>query len=144
MTETATLQPATPDEITQALSFALRYDGRKRVHHADDAMARITADRLVQHLERSGFVLMKRSARAAPTNAEHMPRRPFTEKIFAGRTVGFNLPGCVTSTPLQRDNRRSANSRRPCTTKPAIFRRCRGSSLTMPRRSCGTPQKNGN
>ena len=48
------LRPATPDEIATALSFALRYDGRKRVHHADDAMARITADRLVRHLERSG------------------------------------------------------------------------------------------
>lgn len=56
MNDTAILQPATPDEITQALSFVLRYDGRKRVHHADDAMARITADRLVRHLERSGFV----------------------------------------------------------------------------------------
>jgi hypothetical protein len=70
---------AIPDEITQALSFALRYDGRKRVHHADDAMARIPGDRLVRHLERSGFVLMKRSARAAPTIAEHMPRRPLTD-----------------------------------------------------------------
>jgi hypothetical protein len=79
MTDTATLQPATPDEITQALSFALRCDGRKRVHHADDAMARITDDRLVRHIERSGFVLMKRSACAAPTNAGHMPRRPLTE-----------------------------------------------------------------
>ena len=48
------LRPATPAEIADALSFALRYDGRKRVHHADDAMARITAERLVRHLERSG------------------------------------------------------------------------------------------
>ena len=40
------LRPATPDEIADALSFALRYQGRKRVHHADDMMARITAERL--------------------------------------------------------------------------------------------------
>jgi hypothetical protein len=40
---------ATPDEIADALSFALRYQGRKRVHHADDAMARITAERVVRH-----------------------------------------------------------------------------------------------
>jgi len=39
---------------------ALRYDGNWRVHHANDAMARITAERLIQHLERSGFVLMRR------------------------------------------------------------------------------------
>ncbi len=50
------LRPASPEEIEQSLSFALRFDGRKRVHHADDAMARITAERLVAHLERSGFV----------------------------------------------------------------------------------------
>jgi hypothetical protein len=43
----AQLRPATPDEIADALSFALRYQGRKRVNHADDMMARITADRLV-------------------------------------------------------------------------------------------------
>jgi hypothetical protein len=65
------LRPATPDEIADALSFALRYQGRKRVHHADDAMARITADRLVQHLEASGFVLMKGPPRDAPTTT-HM------------------------------------------------------------------------
>jgi hypothetical protein len=35
--------------------FALRYQGRKRVHHADDMMARITAERLAQHLQPSGY-----------------------------------------------------------------------------------------
>jgi hypothetical protein len=63
------LRPATPAEIADSLSFALRYDGRRRVHHADDAMARITADRLVAHLERSGFVIMKRPDAAAPTTS---------------------------------------------------------------------------
>jgi hypothetical protein len=67
MIDTPGLRPATPDEIAQTLSFALRYDGRKRVHHADDAMARITAERLVRHLERSGFVLMKKPPAVAPT-----------------------------------------------------------------------------
>jgi hypothetical protein len=47
-----------PDEIAQALSFALRHHGRKRVHHVDEMMAKITAERLVKHLEASGFVLM--------------------------------------------------------------------------------------
>jgi hypothetical protein len=63
------LRPATPAEIADSLSFALRYDGRRRVHHADDAMARITADRLVAHLERSGFVIMKRPDAGAPTTS---------------------------------------------------------------------------
>ena len=61
------LRPASADEIAETFSFALCYEGKKRVHHADDAMARITADRLVRHLERSGFVLMKRPPAAAHT-----------------------------------------------------------------------------
>jgi hypothetical protein len=32
-------------------------------------MARITAERLIRHLERSGFVLMRREPGAAPTTA---------------------------------------------------------------------------
>ena len=67
MSDEPRLRPATADEIAETLSFALRYDGRKRVHHADDAMARITAERLVRHLERSGFVLMKRPPAVAHT-----------------------------------------------------------------------------
>ena len=59
MPDDAQLRPATAQEIADSLSFALRYDGRKRVHQADEFMARIAAERLVQHLERSGFVLMK-------------------------------------------------------------------------------------
>jgi hypothetical protein len=34
-------------------------------------MARVTAERLVQHLERSGYVLMKRSAATAPSTSGH-------------------------------------------------------------------------
>lgn len=41
--DTSQLHPATADEIAEALAFALRYDGRKRVHDADQAMGRITA-----------------------------------------------------------------------------------------------------
>ena len=72
---TRPLRPATPEEIAETLSFALRYDGRRRVHHAEDAMARITAERLVRHLERSGYVLMKRPGGAAPSTSPHH-RRP--------------------------------------------------------------------
>ena len=65
------LRPASQEEIEQSLSFALRYDGRKRVRHADDAMARITAERLVAHLERSGYVILKKSAGAMPSTSGH-------------------------------------------------------------------------
>jgi hypothetical protein len=45
MPDDTTVRPATEEEIAEALAFGLRYDGRKRVHHADTAMARITAER---------------------------------------------------------------------------------------------------
>lgn len=62
------LCPATPTEIAEALSFALRFDGRRCVHDADHLMAHITAERLVKHVERSGFVLMRRPPRTAPAD----------------------------------------------------------------------------
>ena len=61
------MREATPEEVAEALSFALRYQGRKRVYDADLAMAQITAERLVRHLEASGFVLMKKDGAAAPS-----------------------------------------------------------------------------
>jgi hypothetical protein len=36
-----------PGEISDTLSLALRYQGRKRIHDVDDLMARMTAARLV-------------------------------------------------------------------------------------------------
>ncbi len=54
------LAPADPSDLAAALAFALRFQGRKRVHNADEIMAEIVAKRLVEHLERAGFVVMKR------------------------------------------------------------------------------------
>jgi hypothetical protein len=54
------LTPAAPDDLADAPAFALRFDGRRRKHDAAEMMARIVAERLVDHLERSGFVVMKR------------------------------------------------------------------------------------
>jgi hypothetical protein len=48
-------------DLADALAFALRYQGRKRVHKADEMMSKIVAKRLVEHLERDGFVVMKRA-----------------------------------------------------------------------------------
>ena len=42
-------RPATRDELTQSRSFALRFNGEKRVHSADETTARLTAVRLVEH-----------------------------------------------------------------------------------------------
>jgi hypothetical protein len=54
------LSPATAEDVAEALAFALRFQGRKRVHNADELMSSIAAKRLVEHLERCGFVVMKK------------------------------------------------------------------------------------
>ncbi|MDR3531740.1 MAG: hypothetical protein P4L90_14465 [Rhodopila sp.] len=68
MSEDDRLRPATMDEIAESIAFALRYEGRKRVFHADEMMARITADRLVRHLRGSGFVVMRGAGARPPTD----------------------------------------------------------------------------
>ena len=60
MTDAQQLRPAKPDDIAEAIAFALRYRGRKRVNDAGEMMARIVAERLVEALDRAGFVIMQR------------------------------------------------------------------------------------
>jgi len=60
MSDADKLTPADPRDLAEALAYALRFHGRKRVHHADEYMAAITAERLVEHLDCAGFVVMKR------------------------------------------------------------------------------------
>jgi hypothetical protein len=62
MPEADKLTPADPSDLATALAFALRYQGRKRVRNADEIMAEIVAKRLVENLDRAGFVVMKRPA----------------------------------------------------------------------------------
>jgi hypothetical protein len=50
-----TLCRATADDVADALAFALRFQVRKKTHNADEIMSLI-----VSHLERSGFVVMKK------------------------------------------------------------------------------------
>lgn len=75
MTSRDPLLPAHSTEIVDAIAFALRYSGRKRVNDSSEIMAGIVAKRLVEHLERSGFVVLKRpplngSAQRPPSDAE--------------------------------------------------------------------------
>ncbi|MBV8105737.1 MAG: hypothetical protein JO223_14145 [Hyphomicrobiales bacterium] len=60
MPDEADLKPADPKELAESLAFALRFEGRKRVHQADEYMAAITAERLVRYLEGAGYVVMKK------------------------------------------------------------------------------------
>jgi len=54
------MREAKQGEVARALSFALLYQGRKRVHDADLLIADIVAKRLMEHLLQSGFVIMKK------------------------------------------------------------------------------------
>ena len=53
------LLPVTPDELEQAVSHALRFDGRKHFKLAGEIMGKITAAHLVRCLTQAGFVVMK-------------------------------------------------------------------------------------
>ena len=72
MDEQSKLRPATVEECLEGIAFGLRFHGRKRMHDADAAMARIAAERILQSLQQSGFVLMKQPDRAAPSTAHHV------------------------------------------------------------------------
>jgi hypothetical protein len=61
------LRAATPEEIEETLSFALRFKGRKRVDAAAPMIAQIAADHLRQALEDAGFVVMKKPDAVAPS-----------------------------------------------------------------------------
>jgi hypothetical protein len=60
----ADLAVATPEEIAEALSYALRFDERGKPRRGGwDFAAGLAAERLTDHLRRSGFIIM----RARPT-----------------------------------------------------------------------------
>jgi len=71
MTNGSKLRPATPEEIAEALSFALRFDGKRPFPQSSSLMAQITAVHLVRHLQRCGFQLMKAPNSAAPSASQH-------------------------------------------------------------------------
>ena len=54
------LTPADPDDLRHDLAFALTHDGRRKFQDSEGMMARITAEHLARHLERAGYVVMKR------------------------------------------------------------------------------------
>ena len=63
------LTAASPEEIAEALSYALRYDERGKPRRGGGEFAAgIAAERLAEHLHRAGFVVMKaRGARPHST-----------------------------------------------------------------------------
>lgn len=54
------LTPASRDDLELAIAFALQFRGRKRIRTAGEIMATLTAERIAEHLEEAGFVVMKK------------------------------------------------------------------------------------
>ena len=71
------LTPADPRELVIALSLGLTAKPPLAQHQAAETMAKIVAERLVEHLERSGFVIMRKPVPA----------------IGAGDNPGAKTPG---------------------------------------------------
>lgn len=61
------LTPATRDDLIQALAHGLRFEGRRRVHHADELMARIAAEKLADFLSLSNIVVMRGPGARTPS-----------------------------------------------------------------------------
>ena len=61
------LAVASSEEVTEALSYALRYDERGKPRRGGwEFAASLAAERLTEHLRRSGFIIMK-----APPSRPH-------------------------------------------------------------------------
>lgn len=56
-----TIGPADLADVKQSLAFALLHNGKSAFRQGHKLMAEITADHLVKHLERSGFVIRKKN-----------------------------------------------------------------------------------
>ena len=67
------LTPAARDDVTQTLAFALTLNGRKRFQPNSELMAKITAEHLAQHLERCGFVIMRKPPGAGHSTSGGVP-----------------------------------------------------------------------
>ena len=67
------LRPATREELMHSLAYAMRYRDRRRVRddEADSFMARAAAQQPADHLDLSGFVVMKKPPAAPISDTAH-------------------------------------------------------------------------
>jgi hypothetical protein len=57
----ADLTPASPEDLARSLAHALQFNGKKPYRASGGAMAEITADHLVKHLQMCGYVFMSKA-----------------------------------------------------------------------------------
>jgi len=70
------LKPARRDDLIAALAFALTRDGRKRERNEPELRAGIVAERLIERLEKSGFVIMRKPPAKGATEIAGGYKRP--------------------------------------------------------------------
>jgi hypothetical protein len=70
------LTPADPREVVIALSLGLTAKPKFAQHQAAETMAKIVAERLAEHLERSGFVIMRKPVPASGAGDNPGARSP--------------------------------------------------------------------
>ena len=88
------LLPVTSDELEQAVSHALRFDGRKQFKLAGEIMGKITAAHLVRCLTQGGFIVRKRPPPAPPASCAYAESA--VRAMEAGRKAsGGDDPGGV-------------------------------------------------
>ena len=61
------LEPAGRAELLHSLSYALRYGQTTDRQERDDLIARLAAQQVLDHLERSNYVVMQRPPARAPS-----------------------------------------------------------------------------
>ena len=85
------LTPADSRDLADAIAFALRYGGGKRVRDADEVVAMIAARRIVEHLRGARYLVMKRPL------AERAARRELAAPLSAAepeevvKAIAFGL-----------------------------------------------------
>jgi len=62
---------ASPDELTQAIAYALQVDGRKRFRVSGEIMAKITAAHLAECLRQAGYLSDEAAGAAAARRLTH-------------------------------------------------------------------------
>ena len=83
-------------DLAEAIAFALRYRGKKRVHQADEYMAQIAAERIVEHLERARFVVMRKPALVGPLRSGAASRANRSlPRAWKGPTQGRRHSGSI-------------------------------------------------
>jgi hypothetical protein len=84
-------RPPIRANLADAIAFALRYSGGKRVRDADEALAMIAARRIVEHLRGARYRVMKRHLAERP--ARHEVAEPLSpaEPEDVVKAIAFGL-----------------------------------------------------